>query len=81
MLNTKEIDPTVEELYNQAANEGTLDAQLDGMAMIATEAGTTIEALRKAREQRNADAAKKIAVDPNIIAGGNDGDHWRNNED
>ena len=73
----------VEEVYNQAVNSDALVGQESNMAELAAEAGTTVEALAVAREQREAEAAQrlKIDLDAGAIAVSNEADHWMNNEE
>lgn len=87
MANPNELQDTVQQLYDQAVNEGSVDAQGDQLEELADEAGTTVEALKAAREAREAEAALRItkltheAVEEGIIASPNsEHDNWRVNE-
>ena len=73
--------PLLEDIYNQAANAGTLDEQIDDMKALANEAGTTVEALAAARQQREVEAAARMKLDPSTVVVSNEGDDWRNNEE
>ena len=81
MKNSQEtIDPTVQEIYQQAVNAGTLEEQRDTMEEIAEELGTTMEALDANRLAREKEAAARLKINPNIVVGPNDSDNWRVNE-
>lgn len=70
----------VEAMFNQAVQEGTLDAQRATLNAMANEVGTTVDALSTAREQRNQAAAARLAglkgeQHPSTFVG-NSHDHW-----
>ncbi len=79
-LDTRTDGDAVQELYNNAKDTDTLTDQESALAEMATEVGTTLDALRTAHEQRAAEAAVRIAElrskqDPSTYVG-NIADDW-----
>lgn len=82
------IETTVQEIYDQAANQGSIDSQQADLEDLAEEAGTTLEALQAAREARQVEAAtrtgdlvSKAVADGTIAPPNSESDNWRINEE
>ena len=81
-MSNLEQQQTVIDMFNQAANEGTLDDQREGIKEVAAEVGLTINALKAMRDARNSEASiQRNELGKDLMARSNEADNWRHTGD